>query len=144
MSRASLNGGLERPLCEAVKLKPGLPWRTQDIRDARVMGYLRGELLTQNSTSPRRKKCVIVNKADQSWRSENILTSDMEMQNVEIAQWVFSLSLTQYFLTVIPSLRFGKVMYISCHCMLQVCDLFLILISQGIIVKRLHESHKKL
>ena len=38
VSGVSLNGGLvERPLCEAVKLKPGLPWRTQDIRDARDM-----------------------------------------------------------------------------------------------------------
>ena len=25
VSRVSLNGGLERPLCEAVNLKPGLP-----------------------------------------------------------------------------------------------------------------------
>ena len=35
----SLNGGLERPLHEAVKLKPGLPWRPQHIRHVRVLGY---------------------------------------------------------------------------------------------------------
>ena len=30
VSGVSLNGGLvERPLCKAVKLKPGLPWRHQ-------------------------------------------------------------------------------------------------------------------
>ena len=37
----SLNRSLvERPFHEVVKLKSGLPWRTQDVRDARVMGYL--------------------------------------------------------------------------------------------------------
>lgn len=41
VSRVSLNGGLvERPLHEAVNLKPGLPWRTQDVKDARVVKYL--------------------------------------------------------------------------------------------------------
>jgi hypothetical protein len=30
-------GGLERPLCETVKVKPGLPWRPQDVVDARVI-----------------------------------------------------------------------------------------------------------
>jgi hypothetical protein len=33
---ASLHGDTERPLCEAVKVKPGLPWRLQDAGDARV------------------------------------------------------------------------------------------------------------
>ena len=28
VSGVSLNGGLERPLPEAMKMKPGLPWRT--------------------------------------------------------------------------------------------------------------------
>lgn len=32
--------GRKRPLRESVKLKPRLPWGTQDIRDARVMRYL--------------------------------------------------------------------------------------------------------
>lgn len=37
MSKVSLNGGLlEKVLCEAVKLKSGLTWRTQDVRNARV------------------------------------------------------------------------------------------------------------
>ncbi|MGE9641895.1 hypothetical protein ACQP3J_33175, partial [Escherichia coli] len=36
----SLHGGPERPLCEAVKVKSGLPWRPQDVGDARVIGYL--------------------------------------------------------------------------------------------------------
>ena len=41
VSSVSLSGGLlDRPLCEVVKLKPGLTWQTQDSRDARVMVYL--------------------------------------------------------------------------------------------------------
>ena len=43
VSGVSLNGGLvERPLSEAVKLKLGWPWRIQDGRDSRVVGYLPG------------------------------------------------------------------------------------------------------
>lgn len=38
ISRVSLNGGLvERPLCEVVKLRPGLPQRTQDVRAGTVL-----------------------------------------------------------------------------------------------------------
>lgn len=40
VSGVSLHGGLERPLCEAMKFKPGLHWKTQDISCARVVGYL--------------------------------------------------------------------------------------------------------
>jgi hypothetical protein len=35
---ASLHGCPERPLCEAVKVKPGWPWRLQDVGDGRVVG----------------------------------------------------------------------------------------------------------
>jgi hypothetical protein len=52
---------------------------------------------------------------------KNILPSDVEIQRLEFAQLVFSLALVQYFL---PSLQFGIMMYILCHCMLEVCDLF--------------------
>ena len=70
MSGISLNGGLERPLCEAVKLKPGLPWRTQDVRDAKIMGYLPRRAANREWNQPKRKKCVAVTEAERSWRSE--------------------------------------------------------------------------
>lgn len=69
MSGVSLNGGPERPLCEDVK-KPGLPWRTQDVRDARGMGYLLRRAANREWSQPKRKKCVAVNKAKRGWRSE--------------------------------------------------------------------------
>lgn len=40
VSGVSLRGGPERPSCEAVKVEPGLPWRTQDVGNARVAGDL--------------------------------------------------------------------------------------------------------
>lgn len=36
VSVKSLHGHLERPLCEALKVKPGLCWRRQDVGDARA------------------------------------------------------------------------------------------------------------
>ena len=38
VSGVSPNGGPERSLCEAIKLKPGLPWRPQDVGNGRAMG----------------------------------------------------------------------------------------------------------
>ena len=55
---------------------------------------------------------------------KSILTSDMEMQSLEFAQMVFSLALVQYFLTILPFLHLEQVIYIQCHYMLGVCDLF--------------------
>lgn len=39
MSGVSLHGGPERPLQEAVEVKPESCWRLQDAGDARVVGY---------------------------------------------------------------------------------------------------------
>ena len=65
VSGVSLNGGLvEKQLHEAVNLKPGPPWRTQDIRGARVMGYLPRRTANRECNQPRRKKSVAVNKAE--------------------------------------------------------------------------------
>ena len=40
VSGVFLHGSPEKPLCEAVKVKPGLLWRPQNVRDARAVGYL--------------------------------------------------------------------------------------------------------
>ena len=64
MSGVSLNGGLvEKPLHEAVKLKLGLSWRSQDARDARLLGNLPRRADNREWNQPKRKKCVVVNKA---------------------------------------------------------------------------------
>jgi hypothetical protein len=45
---------------EAVTLK--LPWRPQDVRDVRAMGYLLKKAANREWNQPRRKKFVVVNK----------------------------------------------------------------------------------
>jgi hypothetical protein len=100
-------------------------------------------LLIRNITSPKdaskeynqtkRKKCVAINKAERSWRSEEhfaFLLGDVELGVCPVGP-IFPH----------PFLHFGTVMYIPCHCMLEVCDLFLFL--QGITVKRLYKTQKR-
>ena len=70
VSWVPLNGRLvERPLCEAVRLKSRLPWKTQDVRDARAVGNLLRKAAHREWNQPKRKKCAAVNKADCCWRS---------------------------------------------------------------------------
>ena len=123
MSRVFLNGCLEWPFHETVGLKPGLPWRPQDVGDARAVSHLLTEAATKEWNQPKRWKCVSDTKAERSGNLKSILTSHMEMESLEFAQLVCSLALVQYFLTMLPSLHFGMVMYILCHYMLEVCDL---------------------
>ena len=63
-------------------------------------------MLTGSGTSPRERSVL------QSLRVKAL--SDL----------VFCLALFQYFFTMLLSLYFGKVMYILCHDMLEVCDYF--------------------
>lgn len=52
----------------------------------------------------------------------SVLTSNIEMQNLELAQLVFRLASVQCFLIMLPSLCFGLAMYILCHYMFEICD----------------------
>ena len=79
MSEVFLNGGLERLLREAVKVKSGLPWRPQDVDNARAMQHLVRKVANREWNQPKRKTCTVGNKAERSWT----LTSDMEMQSLE-------------------------------------------------------------
>jgi hypothetical protein len=109
-------------LFEAVKEKPGLPWRPQEVRDARIVDYLSRKAANRKWKLSKRKNCVASNKAEWSWRFK-------EMQSLESAQLVFGLALVQYFLTVLSSLCFGMVQYTLCHDMWKymICSLILIL-----------------
>lgn len=66
MSGVSLHGGPERPLCEAVKMKPESPWRPQDAGDARDTVYLPRRAAEQVWNQCQREKCAVVNKAERS------------------------------------------------------------------------------
>ena len=69
MSGVSMNGGLEKPLCEAVKLKPVLPRRTQDVGDARIMGYLPRRAANRMWNQPQEEEVWC---GQQSWKELEI------------------------------------------------------------------------
>ena len=67
---------------------------------------------------------VAVNKAVKELKIKNILTSEMKMQSLGFTLLVSGLVLkVQYFITGLPSLHFGMVIYILCHDRLEVCDI---------------------
>ena len=69
MSEVSLNRGIvERPLCNSVKLKPGMSWRTKNVRDARAVECPLKRDANREWKQPKRKKHVAVNKAECNWR----------------------------------------------------------------------------
>lgn len=55
---------------QAVKVKPGLPWRPQDVGDSRALGYLLRKAADREWSQPKREKCLVVNKSERNWRSE--------------------------------------------------------------------------
>ena len=72
----SLQEGSESPLHEAVKVKPGLCWRPQDVRDAKK------KLQTECGTSPRERSVLQSTKLEGVGDMKSPLTSDIEMQNL--------------------------------------------------------------
>lgn len=85
VSEMFLGGSLEKPLHEALKLKPRFPWSPQDIRDARSWNTRLGELFAGRGTSPRE-------------------ISVLQSKILEFGQLIFSLVFVQYFLTMLTSL----------------------------------------
>lgn len=60
----------QRDQCIKLKLKSGLPLRPQDFGNDRVIRYLSRRAGNWEWNQPKRNKCIAVNKAEQSWRSE--------------------------------------------------------------------------
>lgn len=56
---------------EAIRLR--LTWISQDVRDARSVGYLLRKSANRESKWPKRKTCVVVKKVERSCRSEECL-----------------------------------------------------------------------
>lgn len=86
MSGASLHGGLHQgyPYMEAY-MKPGLPWRIQDVTDGRVTGYLPRRADNRAEKHPKRKTCVAINKQKEVGDLESTLISYMEMQCLKLS-----------------------------------------------------------
>ena len=103
-------------MSEALKVKSGLPWRPQDVRDARAVGYLLRRAATREWNQLKREKCAAITPAERSWSSEECF--DIR-QKYRIYSEGFCYCFGQYYLTMSPFLPFG----IICHCILKVCDL---------------------
>ena len=91
-----------------------------------------------------RERCVVVNKAERSWIFEELF--DIRHGGAELDFYIASFWF--YFFSVsphcAPSVCFGMIMDILYilfwKCVIQI----LLLVLQGIIVKKLHESQKRL
>ena len=113
-----------KPLCESVKVKTELPCIPQSVGDSRFLGYQPKKAANRNGTNPSEKR-ILQSKLKRVRDLKRVLVSDVEMQNLEFAQLIFSLVLV---LTMFPFLCFGMVTYILFHYILKVCDLFFFLL----------------
>jgi hypothetical protein len=123
VSRVSLYGGLELPLCEVMNVKLDCLGDPKMLEMAEPWDTKPRKAAYRDWNQPKSKNFVAVNKAESSWRSEEhygIRHGDAEFG---VCQLVFILALIWYFLTMSSFLPFEMVMYILCHCMLEVCDL---------------------
>ena len=101
-----------------MKLKPGLPWRLKMLEISEPWAICLGKLLTECGTSPRERRVLQSTNSEGVRVPKSVLTLDIEMQSS-----VFSLVSFQYFLSMLPSLVFGMVIYILGRYMLEACDL---------------------
>lgn len=74
-----------------------------------------GELLIRCRVSPIERGVLQLTNLEGVGYLKSTLTSDIEMQSLECALLVFSLALVPCFLTMVPFLSFGMVIYILCH-----------------------------
>ena len=86
MSVGSLHGGLNRELCEAVKVK------MDRLGDARAMGHLSGRAAIRE-TCPRERSVLQLTKQEGVGDTNSTLTSDIEIQNFQFAS-LFSVLLS--------------------------------------------------
>lgn len=96
-----LQRGLKRPLCEAGKVKPALPWKPQEVGGARIVGYLPRKTAGQVRGRTNRETVLWAIRLKGHGKLKSALTSDVEMQNLEFACW-FSVLLYSCFLTIPP------------------------------------------
>lgn len=111
-------------LLEALKVKPGLSWRPQDVGDATVLRYLRRKTANREWSQTIREMCVTVNKAEKSWRSAESVFISQGDTKFEFAQLFVGLDLVEHFLFMPLFHTFRMVICILCHYKLAACDLF--------------------
>lgn len=96
MTGQSLHEGPDRSLCEAVKVKPGLCWKLQDVRGAGDMGCLPRREANRERNHPKRKVCC----RHQRWKDRAI--SALYTRNKTTGFGVCSSGFQSCFGTVFP------------------------------------------
>lgn len=125
---ASLNKeGPDRPLREAVNVKPGWQRRPQeDIRDARPVRYLPRRAAYREWYRPK-KEMYVASNPERAEPSKPFGSQVPEVTHGATGLGVcpagFRSCLVQYFLTMPLFFPFGMGMYIQFHCTLGVCNL---------------------
>ena len=99
-----------------MKGKSGLCWR---VKDASAMGSLLRKAVGQAWNQSKREAGACCSQERGELKSA--WTSDAWRQNLEFSPLGFSLTLVFPHSALLPS--FWIVIYILCHCMLEVCDL---------------------
>lgn len=94
--RKSLNGGTERSLDKAVKVKPELCRKSQHTDDAKAMRHPPRRAADRQWNQPRGEKCATGSKAGRAEQSRP-LTPDTDRQDLKLSLMGFSLALVQFF-----------------------------------------------
>lgn len=109
---------------EVVKMNPVCQWRQQGVSDVRAMSICKRELHTGSGNSLGVGGTDLAGSKVGRAKLSKLLTSNMELQDLVFSMLGFCLALVYCFLTTLPFLPFGMAMYILCHYMLDLCDVF--------------------
>jgi hypothetical protein len=81
----SLHGGLERSVCGTLKVKP---WRPQEVRDAKAVGYYQGKLLTGSRASLREGSVLKSTKLKCVEDVKRLMTSGRRRRVWSLPSWL--------------------------------------------------------
>lgn len=142
-----LHSSLEIPVCKAVRGSLDClidPWNVVDKRSIRcLLRKVMGIVWNQ----PKRKNCVAVNKAEMSWRSEQLFDKRHRNAEIKICVASFQVCFGPVFPYYSPFTPFWNcnVYPVALHIWsIWLCDLLFYLILQRITVKILYQSQKRL
>lgn len=127
---------MKKLLHELVKLKPGLHWKSRDVRITKGMRYLPRRDAQREWDHPRERSMLQASKLKEKKASSKPFDIICEPKGFGFVLLCFNLALVKHFFTMFSFLHFGMEIYTVCHCMLEVCH-FLFLILQGLTIKRL-------
>ena len=126
--------GPERTLHKVVKLKGRLCWRYQDIGGTRTARCLPRCAADKEWNQADRE----VYGSQQNWKQHSKPFDIIDLQDVEFVLLGFGLAFWSRISSLcLPFQPFGKVLYILCHCILEVYNLLFSFVFAGVTTRRL-------